>query len=193
MSRTSTAREKREAFLPQVARVFADMGYRRATTSALAKACGVRENVLYRLWPDKKAMFLAAIEYVFEFSRARWSDLAARDGETQDAAKRLLDFEATHHGEFGHYRIVFAGLNETDDPDIRAALRRMYRHFVALLEPHLRAFDDTNMPPAALRAWAVIGLGTVASIGRELRMLDASTRRALMTQIGTLLLKGAEQ
>jgi AcrR family transcriptional regulator len=61
--------------LPLVARAFADLGYRRATTAALAKRCGVRENVLYRAWPDKKAMFIASIEFVWQLSMDIWQGL----------------------------------------------------------------------------------------------------------------------
>ena len=56
MPRVSRLAEKRRELLPIVARAFADLGYRRTTTAALAGSCGVQENILYRLWPDKKAM-----------------------------------------------------------------------------------------------------------------------------------------
>ena len=76
----------------------------------LARRCGVQETILYRLWPDKKAMFIAAIEWVYDLSTRTWEDLLAGGAAKKSAAERLLDYEATHHGEFGLYRIVFAGV-----------------------------------------------------------------------------------
>ena len=49
MARPSQSPEKIKELLPVVARAFAELGYRRTTTADLARRCGVRENVLYRL------------------------------------------------------------------------------------------------------------------------------------------------
>src|SRR4051794_39989411 len=121
MARPSQSAQKKKELLPVVARAFAELGYRRTTTADLARRCGVRENILYRLWPDKKTMFVAAIDYVFDLSVETWANLLDRPPRRQSTARRLLEHEATHHGELGLYRIIFAGLSETDDPEIRAA------------------------------------------------------------------------
>ncbi len=193
MPRTSRIAERRAALLPVVARTFAELGYRRATTAQLAERCGVQETILYRLWPDKRRMFIASIEYVYALTELTWRRLLdAPDAETAPAAARILDYEAVHLGEFGHYRIVFAGLNETDDPEIRAALRRMYTRFAELIHARLPgAARRASRAPAtgALLAWAVIGLGTVANITRELGLLSADERRRLLTEIGHRLLE----
>ena len=129
MPRPNQSAQRRQEFTPIIARAFAELGYRRTTTAELADRCGVRENILYRLWPDKKAMFIAAIEYVYGLSAQTWEKLLEKGGDKPGAARRLLDYESVHHGEFGLYRIVFAGLSETDDPEIRQALRHMYDRF----------------------------------------------------------------
>ena len=194
MARPSQTSEKRRELLPVVARAFAEMGYRRTTTADLARRCGVRENVLYRLWPDKKAMFVAAIDYVFDLSAETWRTLLKQSNKKQTHARRLLAYEAAHHGEMGLYRIIFAGLSETDDPDIRAALGRMYGHFQQFIREQIEAHrsaggkDHDAAPGAASAAWAVIGLGTVANIGRELGLMDDADRRRLMDQVGSCLL-----
>ena len=98
-----------------LAKAFAELGYRRATTSALAKRCGLRENQLYRLWPNKKAMFLASIDYLYGFTAAKWQKLLSQASDTSPA-ERILNWEGEHRGETGLHRITFAGLNEADDP-----------------------------------------------------------------------------
>ncbi len=180
--------------MPVVARAFAEMGYRRTTTADLARRCGVRENILYRLWPDKKAMFVAAIDYVFDLSVETWGKLLGHPAKRQSAARRLLEHEASHHGELGLYRIVFAGLSETDDSEIREALGRMYEHFQKFIreqiEEHRKAAGggDAGNVGSMSAAWAVIGLGTVANIGRELGLMSDADRRRLMEQAGRCLL-----
>src|SRR5512147_3231791 len=103
MPRTSQLTEKRRELLPIVARAFAELGYRRTTTAELARRCEVRENILYRLWPDKKAMFIASIDYVFELSSSIWDKLQDDGSGKATDAERLLEYEARHHGEFGLY------------------------------------------------------------------------------------------
>lgn len=192
MPRPNQSDQRRRELLPIIARTFAELGYRRATTAELAERCGVRENILYRLWPDKKVMFIAAINYVYELSAQIWSRLLAENDGRASAAERLLKYESTHHGEFGLYRIVFAGLSETDDPEIRAALAEMYERYHRLIQRQISAHRKNNatgkVPEAALAAWAVIGLGTVANLGRELGLLTGSKRQRLIGRIGRSLL-----
>src|SRR5262245_7367758 len=116
MGRPNTLEQKREDFLPVLAAAFAELGYRRLTSAELAARCGVGENILYRIWPDKLAMFLAALEWVYLDSERTWERMLEGErgparGE-ESAFLRLLAYEAAHHGEHGLYRIVFAGLSE---------------------------------------------------------------------------------
>jgi len=191
MARPNQRPERRLELVPILARTFADMGYRRTTTAELAERCGVRENILYRLWPDKRAMFVAALDHVYQLSEATWNALLAGADEEASPAELILDYEAAHHGEFGLYRIVFAGLSETDDPEIRAAMKRLYGRFQRFAAKQVAAHGGRAVPAeldAALVAWAIVGLGTVANIGRELGLLSTRTRRRLVGEVGRALL-----
>ncbi|MBL9150336.1 MAG: TetR/AcrR family transcriptional regulator [Phycisphaerae bacterium] len=204
MPRPSQQDDKRRELLPVVARAFADLGYRRATTAAIAERCGVQENILYRLWPDKKAMFIAAIGYVYDLSIEIWMRVlakpatptgAGRNRRTPTPAERLLAHEAEHLGEFGNHRLIFAGLNETDDPDIRAALADMYRRYHAFVRDHVLEHRGQKTSAkaeaeAAMISWAIIGLGTVANIASELKLLKPAQREDLMLGAGSQLLNG---
>jgi len=189
--RPNRSDERRRELIPTVAKTFAELGYRRATTAELASRCEVQETVLYRLWPDKKSMFVAAIDHVYDRSTVMWEQLlAGAAGDQRSAAERLLDYESTHHGEFGLYRIVFAGLSETDDAEIKAALRHMYQRYHAFVVRRVTEHrDDGERADAVLSAWALIGMGTITSIGRELDLLTARDRRRLWQRVGTLLLE----
>jgi AcrR family transcriptional regulator len=190
MPRPSQLNEQRTSLLPVVARAFTELGYRRATTAQLAERCGVQENILYRLWPDKKAMFLAAIDYVYDLSERTWLGLLAdRRSDGRGPATRLLEYESVHQGEFGHYRILFSGLGEVDDPEIRAALAGVFNRFHRFLHGQIAAQRRRRgAMPAELAAWALIGLGTVVNIGHELGLLAPAGRKRLLAEVGRTLL-----
>lgn len=192
MPRPSKLAEKRRDLLPSVAAAFAELGYRRTTTAELARRCGVQENILYRLWHDKKAMFIASIGYVFDSSLDIWTRLLAKSEGQRTTAERILAYESKHHGEFGHYRILFAALGETDDAAIRDALADTFQRFQRWVRGHIEAHDRRiAVPDADVAAWAVVGLGTVANIGRELGLLNETARRRLFEDVGAALLGGA--
>ena len=200
MARPKQSAAKRRELLPLLAGTFAELGYRRTTTAELARRCGVQETTLYRLWPDKKSMFLAAIDAVFESSEKTWLALEAGWGAEGCSAERLLEYEAQHHGEFGLYRILFAGLSETDDEEIRAALQRVYGRFHQFICERIvdrvglsgaRRRNKAAERHAELAAWALLGMGTAVSIGRELGLLGDEQREQLFQVLGKQILDGA--
>jgi len=194
VARPNLSEERRAKFLPAIARCFVERGYRRTTTAELAEACDVQETILYRLWPGKKEMFLAAIEYVYQLSAATWREVQDRPGEGGSRAERLLEYESRHLGEFGLYRIIFAGLSETDDPEIRAALGRMFRSFQReigdRIEEHRRHEGSMQGLDATQAAWAFVGLGMVANLSRDVKLFGEQKRRSLIAEVGRLLLDG---
>lgn len=207
MGRPNRSDEKRRLLLPRLARAFADLGYRRTTTAELARRCRVPENTLYRLWADKKVMFIAAIRYVYELSEQTWQRVRlagssrSSPAAAETAAERLLAHEAVHQGEFSHYRILFAGLNETDDAEIRSALAETYRKFARFLEQEIGQHrvqrgrsapgENGQLLDAMHAAWALVGLGTVANVLRELGLAGGAARAAIVASVGRYLLGGA--
>lgn len=191
MPRPNQSAERRRELLPRIAAAFARSGYRQVTTATLAEACVVRENVLYRLWSDKREMFIASLLFVYEKSEAAWREVLAGEG-VGSAAERLLAYEAQHLGEHGLHRLVFSALGETDDEAIRAALRQMYEGFSAFIAERVEEHrqERGEQSAAARIAWAILGLGTAANIGRELGLLDAEQRSRLIAELGGVLLEG---
>lgn len=194
MARPNRSDERRREVIRPVAETFAELGYRRTTTAVLAERCGLQEVALYRLWPDKKAMFVAAIEFVGDNTERIWDGLIAggRTGKgAPSAAERLLAHEAKHLGEFGFHRILFAGFSETDDEDVRAALKAVYtrllRRIADMVEGH-RDSGAAGLPAAAMTAWALVGLGTATNLGRELGLLGERARGELFASVGRQLL-----
>jgi AcrR family transcriptional regulator len=191
--RPNRSNERRAAFLPAIAQAFAELGYRRTTTAELARRLDVQENTLFRLWPDKKAMFLAAIEHVYEGTEDSWQSLLqAHAPQSATAAERLLAHEARHHGESRLYRIVFAGLNEVDDPEVRRALRQMFQRFHRFVSQQIDAHRGgvDHEPEPELAAWGIVGLGLMSDVTQELKLLNQRQRETVFWEIGQQLLKG---
>ncbi|MCA8963815.1 MAG: hypothetical protein KDC48_02965, partial [Planctomycetes bacterium] len=151
------------------------------------------ENTLFRLWGDKKHMYLAALDHLYERTVEVWGRRLQDLPAAGSAAERLLDYESEHYGEHGLYRIIFTGLSEIDDPDIRKALRGMYRRFHEFVAAQIGAHRASRGAPAApdadLLAWAVMGMATIAGIGRELRLVSAAQQRDLFTHVGRAVLE----
>lgn len=199
MARPNRSNEKRAELMPIVAEAFSELGYRKATTAELASRCGVQENILYRLWADKKAMFTASIDYLFDGTITQWQQLideANEDPNGPTAAERILAFDAEHRGEKGFYRITFAALSETDDDDVKAALRSMYMRFTQFIEQqiveHRESKGAKGLPETWATTWAILGLATAADIGREVGLLSAPKRKALISEMGRVLLEGKQ-
>jgi AcrR family transcriptional regulator len=193
MPRPSQIDQQRKRLLPIVCEVFSQWGYHRTTTAELAKRCGVRENILYRLWQDKRAMFLAAIDDIFQSRAERWRQILAEQLTTEQAAGAMVAYEAEHQGEFGFYRVVFTALVEADDPEIREAITGMYRRF----HERIRDLIETNREgakspvglPADATAWAMIGLATVSNIIRELELLQPRQREDMFARTAKYLVQ----
>ncbi|MFJ7586816.1 TetR/AcrR family transcriptional regulator [Streptomyces sp. NPDC097617] len=61
----STAEERRETVLRTAIGAFAARGYWGTTTTEVAKAAGISQAYVYRLFPNKELLFTAVVEYCF--------------------------------------------------------------------------------------------------------------------------------
>lgn len=189
MPRPSQIDEQRRKLLPIVCQTFSELGYRRTTTAELAQRCEVRENILYRIWPDKKAMFLAAIDDIFQSRAQKWGQILADLPDAEARVERLIAYEAEHQGEFGFYRVIFTALAETDDEEMRAELIRMYRQFHKLVSQQIstgreQLSDGISVSDAA---WGLIGLATISNIIVELNLLGPRQRKQMFAAVAQAL------
>ena len=181
-----------EDFLPLLAAAFVEFGYRRTTTAELARRCEVRENELYRIWPSKKQMFLAALDYVYNISVRQWREHVSGNGR-QTAAEQILEQQARSRGDSGLHRIVFSGLSEIDDPEIRSALADHYRRFHEVLAGYIqdhraqRGIADPSINEQQT-AWALIGLASIFDIRGDLGLGSTRDRGQLLKSVSESLL-----
>jgi AcrR family transcriptional regulator len=128
-----TAAERREAVLAAAAREFARTGLHGASTDAIARAAGISQPYLFRLFGTKKELYLATSERKLEelyqvFERAS----RGKSGEEALAAMGEAYVELIEDRERLQLMLqCFAG---ADDPDVREGLRRVWRDLVELVE-----------------------------------------------------------
>ena len=192
MSRPSNRENRRNELLPLIAEAFGELGYRRATTAAIASRCGVQETILYRLWDDKKAMFLAVIDYLVTWRTNRIRSVLDRVPEEEDPLEFLIGDVASTLGEHGLQRVLYAALGELGDPDIRGALRGMYDQNHRLILDLLGEGGKTQGPPPPASekdaAWAIMGLVTMMDLTSELELLGPRQRKDVFKRIARALL-----
>ena len=136
MTRTGlrmTASERREAVLAAAVAEFAARGLHGTSTEDVARRAGISQPYLFRLFPTKKALFLALVERCFQQVAGTFEAAAADEvGEEALAAmggayQRLLDDRTLLLVQMHAYAAC-------DDPDIRAATRSGYKELWALVE-----------------------------------------------------------
>jgi AcrR family transcriptional regulator len=80
VKRRLSSDERKARTLERVTRVFAKKGFEGTTSSALAKAAGVSEAMLYKLFGSKKRLYQAMIEHKLE--HAGWGDFPVEPGQS---------------------------------------------------------------------------------------------------------------
>jgi AcrR family transcriptional regulator len=128
-----SAEERREAVLEAAVTEFAIGGLAGTSTEDVARRAGISQPYLFRLFPTKKALFLALVGRCFQ--RIADAFTAAAGDKTGDEAlaamgdeyERLLDDRTLLLLQLHAYAAC-------EDPDIRAATRAGFKRLWALVE-----------------------------------------------------------
>jgi AcrR family transcriptional regulator len=127
------ADERREMVLQIALAEFAARGLAGTSTEDVARQAGISQPYLFRLFPTKKALFLALVERCFRRVAATFTEAAAeRTGEEAldamgDAYERLLEDRTLLLLQMQAYAAC-------DDPEIRAATRAGFKKLWELTE-----------------------------------------------------------
>ena len=106
---------------------------------------------------------------------------------------RLIELTAKNLGEQGLYRIIFAALSETHDPDIKSALKRLYHRYHGLVESEIaerQRRNPRNVAENSDTAWALIGMVTFMNIVIDLKLMGTRRRQQLFSTMANVLLDG---
>jgi AcrR family transcriptional regulator len=120
-----TAQERRADVLRAAVPVFAKAGYYGTSTEDVARAAGISQPYLFRLFPTKKALFIELVEH--GFGRVREAFAGAVGDLTGEAAKEAM---AERYGELLRDRdelmLQMHCYAACDDPEIADVVRREF-------------------------------------------------------------------
>jgi len=157
-SRQSSA-ERRESVLRAAVVEFAATGLHGTSTEAIAVRAGISQPYLFRLFPTKKALFIAAVTRTFARVREHF-EAAAGDLSGEEA---LCAMGASYQGLLADRTFLLGQLQAyaaCDDPDVRAAARQGFHDVWIWVE------QATGLPDVRLREFFAMGmlLNTVAAL-----------------------------
>jgi AcrR family transcriptional regulator len=127
------AGERREMVLAAAVTEFAARGLAGTSTEDVARRAGISQPYLFRLFPTKKALFLALVDRCFRQVAATF-EAAAADRVGEDALEAMGD---AYHELLQDRTLLLLQLQAyaaCDDPEIRAATRTGFKQLWALVE-----------------------------------------------------------
>jgi len=186
MSAATPLDERERQWLPIAAKAFGELGYRGATLPAIAERCHADVQELRRLWPNKTALFIAAMELAYEAAERTWTMLLHPE-PTFEAAERLLAFASQCGDEFSVSGMLLTGMDEADKPRIRKTLRRLNRRLARFLarevaEMHIAALQG-DPSEVSLRAQAGAVLRHLAHVQQDVDDATHAARDALIADL----------
>jgi AcrR family transcriptional regulator len=128
-----SAEERRESVLEAAVADFAARGLAGTSTEDVARSAGISQPYLFRLFPTKKALFLALVERCFQRIEAAFTEAAGdRAGEEAiEAMAKAYDQLLQDRTLLLLQMQVYAAC---EDPDIRDAARTGFKRLWALVE-----------------------------------------------------------
>ena len=147
-----TAGERREAVLEAATAAFAHGGLHGTSTDDIARAAGISQPYLFRLFGTKKALFIATVERcmseTLELFRTAAGDLRGEEA-LQAMGAAYTEMVVSDRTRLLSQMQAYAAC---DDDDIRAAMRRGYGQL------HLYVETVSGLPAQAVSSWFAHGM-----------------------------------
>ncbi|MDH2066854.1 TetR/AcrR family transcriptional regulator [Pantoea sp. GD03673] len=126
-----------EAFLDTALDCFWQKGYQATSMAELMKASGLASASIYKLYPDKRAIYLAALQRYMDEGSAR--SLKRKTEMSPEAALReMLDFAAqlssAPSGARGCFTIAAASERLPGDEEVRKKVSEKFNHIIDEVE-----------------------------------------------------------
>jgi len=119
------AEERRELVLAAGLEEFALRGYEGTSTEDIARRADISQPYLFRLFPTKKALFLAAVERAF----ARASDILLRAAEGLSGEEAMLAMGESYRTFLEDRSLLLTQLHAyaaCSDPEIKAVVQTCF-------------------------------------------------------------------
>jgi AcrR family transcriptional regulator len=171
----STAEERREAVLEAGMTVFAEKGFLGTPTTEVAKAAGISQAYLFRLFPTKAELFAAVVERCM---RRTHDALVEAAREARAKGKPVQPAMGAAYGRLLEDRELL--LNELhshaaapSEPAVRDVLRRGWADVYSLVA------EETGASPGDIRRFFAAGMLMNLMVAIDAPELDEEWARAL--------------
>ena len=161
-----TAEERRADVLRCAVAEFARTGYQGTSTENVARAAGISQPYLFKMFPTKKALFIALIEQGFGRVRQGFVD-AAGDATGEEALARMGDRYAELLRDRDELLLQMQAYAACDDAEIGEVTLREFgklwrevQRLSGLEQERLQQFFATGMLMNVVAAMDVTGRGS---------------------------------
>jgi len=150
-----TAEERRASVLVAATVEFARGGLDGTSTEAIARSAGISQPYLFRLFPTKKALFLAAVRQGFARVREQFEQAVAVPGGEltgEEALEAMGDAYLRLLEDRVFLLVQLQAYAACDDEEVRATTRRGFRDLWYTVERF------SGVPPEAVRDFMAQGM-----------------------------------
>lgn len=156
--------ERRQQLIEAAVRVFADRGFRGATTREIAVAAGVTEAVIFQHFPDKDALYAAILEQKCRDGQTDFwiagMQSAAEAGDDEGVLRILYEGVLHHHDKDPYVLrlMVYSALEQHPlAQQMHAQALRLYTFLERFIEDRQRSGRFRAAPPPVL-VRAILGV-----------------------------------
>ncbi|RCG29182.1 TetR/AcrR family transcriptional regulator [Streptomyces diacarni] len=172
----STADERRRTVLRTAVSAFADRGYFGTTTTDVAKRAGISQAYVYRLFPDKEALFVAVVEHCFARIRESLGDGATT--ARGSAPKEVLDAMGDAYAQLIADRdLLLLQLHAQCAAAAEPAIREVVRTGYARLVEYVRGVSGA--PEGDVQRFFAVGMLCHLVVATDAHEVDAPWARTL--------------
>ena len=179
-----TAEQRRGDLIRAAMSEFSKGGLHGTSTDDIARAAGISQPYLFRLFRNKKELFLAAVDRCFDTTIEMFLGAAATAGPDATPADRLEVMGRAYggmlQGDRERLMLQMQAYVACDDPDVRDRVRRGYERL------HREVKAASGADADELRSWFATGMFLNVVAAMDLPSLGALWVQELM---GDLLKK----
>ena len=161
-----TAEVRREAVLEAAAAEFSRTGLHGASTDAIAKAAGISQPYLFRLFGTKKELYLATTAKAMEETYQAF-ERASRGKSGMEALHAMGDAYTGLIEDRERLQLMLQCFAGCEDDDVRAGVRRVWRDLVELAE------RTSGEPPEVVSTFFAKGM--LLNVLNAMRLFDDPT------------------
>ena len=186
------AAERRQMIIESAQEVFAQEGYANAGTAEIARAVGVTSAAVYRYFPSKRDLYLAALRDAGPRLLSVISEIGKEVSDPLETIRRVgLGYYDRVTGRTPYSRLWFQALGDVGDSDVREAIASNFTAIVEVVAAELERGKKMGLVRAELdtriAAWQFMAIGLTFDLLHQLD-LDAELNRAKVEAWGSLFI-----